>query len=98
VINIAKAIIKNSYSKARVYLREPVSVTGERLTLKDHYSDELKECYNAIYRTEEEFDELFFSILQKSGFKIIGSDFLYQEKELNNRKETRQKYYYLEKI
>ena len=42
-----------------IYIRETISLVNERLTLKDFYSEDLKTDYNAIYRTKEEFLELF---------------------------------------
>lgn len=70
------------------YLREPVA-TKERLTLKEFYSEELNEDYNAIYRTEKEYFKLF-SILK--GFELLKSGFLY-DKSVHDRSETVHKYY-----
>jgi hypothetical protein len=64
--------------------------------LKDFYSDELKCNYNAIYRTREELEELFEKAFFNKGFEITKKDFLTDD-SLNNRKETAQYYYILER-
>jgi 2-polyprenyl-3-methyl-5-hydroxy-6-metoxy-1,4-benzoquinol methylase len=66
-------------------IREPISING-RLTLKNIESDELKQTYNAIYRTVDELELFFRKYLNAS---IFYSKDLYK-KELNNRKETKQ--------
>jgi SAM-dependent methyltransferase len=88
-------ILKLSSPKCRIYLREPVSVLDEKLSLIDHYSKELNTSYNAIYRTEKELLS-FLHPLCLRGFKLIKSDWMYKDPSLNNRKETMQKYFYLE--
>ena len=44
------------------YIRETISVIGDRLTLKDFFSEDLGEEYNSVYRTENEFLDLFEGI------------------------------------
>ena len=78
--------------EAVVCMREPVAVE-ERLTLKEFYSEELQENYNAIYRTCEEHMRSYRQVFEKESFKLAESDFLYKEKGLNNRKETAQYYW-----
>jgi 2-polyprenyl-3-methyl-5-hydroxy-6-metoxy-1,4-benzoquinol methylase len=80
---------------AIICIREPIGIE-ERLTLKDFYSDELKCNYNAIYRTREELEELFEKAFLNKGFEITKKDFL-TEGALNNRKETAQYHYILER-
>lgn len=77
---------------AIVCLREPVAI-NERLTLKEFYSEALKENYNAIYRTREEHMKIYDMVLEKEGFTLLEEGFLYQEETLNNRKETAQYYW-----
>lgn len=77
-----------------IYMREPVSLLKERLTLKDFYSEEIQSYYNAIYRTDEEYKEYFVQYLPH--FDISEADFIYP-KELHNQNETRHKYYILKK-
>ena len=69
---------------------------SERLTLKDFYSEELKENYNAIYRTRDEFMTLFERTLLKEGFMIREQDFMFPS-NLNNRAETAQYYFIFER-
>lgn len=79
-----------------ICIREPVGIK-DRLTLKDFFSDELKDNYNAIYRTRRELQQFFGDTLMKKGFKIRQEGFLFDEDELNNRKETAQYFYILER-
>lgn len=81
---------------AVICIREPIGIC-ERLTLKDFYSEELKDNYNAIYRTREEILQVFDDTLFKNGFRIREEGFLFEEINLNNRKETAQYYYILER-
>jgi 2-polyprenyl-3-methyl-5-hydroxy-6-metoxy-1,4-benzoquinol methylase len=76
---------------ARIYIREPIGLET-RLTLVDFYSEELQAKYNAIYRTHDELWDMFQQTLLARGFRCRQDDFLYPA-EMNNRKETRQKYY-----
>lgn len=69
---------------------------SERLTLKDYYSEELKEEYNSIYRTRDEFMTLFERTLLKEGFVIREKDFMFSG-NLNNRAETAQYYFIFER-
>ena len=69
----------------------------ERLTLKDYFSDELQDNYNAIYRTQQEMLKFIKDNFVQTGFDITHQDFLFKEDDLNNRKETRQYYYILER-
>ena len=69
----------------------------ERLTLKDYFSDELQDNYNAIYRTQQEMLKFIKDNFVQTGFDITQQDFLFKEDDLNNRKETRQYYYILER-
>lgn len=71
-----------------VVLREPVGV-DERLTLKDHWSDELGSAYNAIYRTRAELEALLHSSFGSRLASVEGR-WLYDDPALNNRSETRQ--------
>lgn len=69
-----------------VYIREPVGLE-KRLTLKEHFSEELNEYYHAIYRTASEY-ELFFKETLDT-FTLTRSSLLFPD-ELCNRKETAQ--------
>lgn len=81
--------------KCRIVLREPVGMR-ERLTIKEHFSDELEQSYNAIYRTQRELEDCMTGTLFASGFRIAGQGDVY-EAELNNRAETIQRWMVLER-
>jgi SAM-dependent methyltransferase len=80
----------------RIVFREPVGV-GQRLTLRDHYSDELEHEYHAIYRTEDELLEAMRGPLLGNGFDLTGRGDVFDELDLNNRAETRQRWLVLER-
>lgn len=69
----------------------------DRLTLKDFYSEELQSDYNAIYRTRDEYMKLFADALMPSGFIVTDEGFMFDDSHLNNRKETAQYYFILER-
>lgn len=80
-----------------ICVREPIGL-GERLTLQNFYSDELKDDYNAIYRTRDEITGFLQENLLKKGFVVREEGFLFDEDQaLNNRKETAQYYFILER-
>ena len=81
---------------AIICIREPIGME-ERLTLKDYFSDELQDNYNAIYGTQQEMLKFIKDNFVQTGFDITQQDFLFKEDDLNNRKETRQYYYILER-
>ncbi len=82
---------------AVICVREPIGL-GERLTLQNFYSDELKDDYNAIYRTRDEIIGFLQKSLLDNGFEIKEEGFLFDEDQtLNNRKETAQYYFILER-
>lgn len=72
-----------------ICIREPLGIE-QRLTLKDYFSDELNDEYNAIYRTRDELEVFLKKTFLKKGFKIDDEGWMFEEKELNNRKETSQ--------
>ena len=76
-------------------IREPIGL-GDRLTLKDFFSEELKDNYNAIYRTDDEIKNILGKTLLLNGFSITHEGFLFDD-SLNNRKETSQYFYILER-
>lgn len=82
--------------QAKICIREPIGLQ-ERLTLKDFYSDELNDEYHAIYRTKSELMKFIKNSLINKGFSIEKEGFLFEEDELNNRKETAQYFFILER-
>lgn len=81
--------------KCRIVMREPVGIL-ERLTIKEHFSDELEQSYNAIYRTQRELEGYMTDTLFASGFRIVDQGDVY-DAELNNRAETIQRWIVLER-
>lgn len=81
--------------KTRIVLREPVGIV-QRLTIKEHFSDELDQHYNAIYRTQQELQQLMCNALFTSGFMLVAQGDVY-EAQLNNRAETIQRWLVLER-
>jgi len=73
-------------SDGLIYVREPIALE-ERLTLKEHFSEELDENYHAIYRTVAEYETFFGKTLK--GFTLALASPLFPN-ELCNRKETAQ--------
>ena len=58
-----------------IFAMEPISCMETRLTLKDFYSDGLEADYNAIYRTENEYRDVFAKLNCNETF----SDYLFKE-------------------
>lgn len=85
--------------KSVIYIREPVDLIEERLTLKNFYSDELNSDYNVIYRSSGEFkDKIKEHLIDNgTGYKITEEGILFEKDSLNNRKETSQYYFILER-
>ena len=67
------------------------------MTFNDFYSEELRDDYNAIYRTRDELLEIFEDTLFENGFSVEQEGYLFEEPELNNRKETSQYYFILKR-
>ncbi|MBP3790403.1 MAG: class I SAM-dependent methyltransferase [Methanobrevibacter sp.] len=74
----------------KLFIMEPISHMGERLTLKDFYSEGLEADYSAIYRTEDEYMELFKYLNPNEVF----SDDLFED--LSDHSETHYKYFIIE--
>lgn len=72
-------------------IREPIAIK-ERLTLKHFFSEELRDNYNAIYRTREELMDIFNDTLLPAGFHVEREGWMFED-SLNNRKETAQYYF-----
>lgn len=85
---VISEINKISDNNTVIYIRETLSKLESRLTLKDFYSEDLNEEYNAIYRTENELINFFDGLKDKS---IIDSDEIYND--TNVREETGYKYF-----
>jgi cyclopropane fatty-acyl-phospholipid synthase-like methyltransferase len=73
--------------KTRVVIREPVGLNF-RLTLKNHFSKDMEQYYNAIYRTFDELHAMIESKLLCNGFNLGDHGQLFSDNSLNNRAET----------
>ena len=77
-----------------IYLQESVSITGNRLTLNEFYSKDLKCTYSAIYRTKNDYDTLIAK--QLTSIEILKTGLLLDEKS-GAREETNAQYWFLKK-
>ena len=81
---------------ARILIREPMGLS-QRLTLSDHFSEELEQDYHAIYRTEGELRTMVDQRLAPAGFRMLAGGDVYDDPDLNNRGDTRQRWTVLER-
>ena len=58
----------------------------------------MEQVYNAIYRTEGELLLIISQTLGKAGFKLNESGYVYTQQEMNNRADTVQKWYLLDRL
>lgn len=77
-----------------IYISEPIAME-ERLTLNAFYSDTIEDNYSAIYRTEQEYQEIF-EVFYRKGFRLKASESLFKE-DIKKQKETKQWIYILER-
>ena len=96
VLETFNRVAEVAASNCRLLIREPVAI-GERLTIKDHFSSDLDQVYNAIYRTESELLIMISETLGPVGFTLLDSGYVYEQPEMNNRADTVQKWYLLER-
>ncbi len=96
VYSVLNQVVEYCESNTIICIREPIGIS-DRLTLKEYYSEELRDYYNAIYRTTDELKEVLECTLLKEGFEISEEGFLFDDENLNNRKDTAQYYYILER-
>lgn len=90
--NIFTNLLKffNQTEPLQLYIRESMSLLDTRLTLDDFYSNNLESNYSAIYRTDQEYKDLF-KIFEPIGLRLSKEE-LFPE-TLGNNTETRQKFY-----
>lgn len=96
LLRMLSGIASVSAMKCRLIFREPVGL-GKRLTLRNHWSDELEDEYHAIYRTEGELRAAMEKTLLSEGFNWVNSGDVYTDPSLNNRADTRQRWILLER-
>lgn len=80
--------------KSIIYISEPVALI-ERLTLHSFYSKQIDDKYSAIYRTEDEYKDLFSPLLEK-GYVWKTSELFFEE-DIKKQKETQQWMFILER-
>lgn len=85
LLQLYKTIDKFLLQGAKLYVQESVSIINQRLTLKNFYSDELKENYSAIYRTPEEYTDFIKSSI--NNLNLVKKEFILTE-NTGARKET----------
>ena len=78
----------------RIYIKESVGINN-RYTLKDIYSEELGSQYSAIYRSVEEYNNVFSETFVD--LKLLHDGEIFKEGILHNRKETTVYYWIFEK-
>lgn len=97
VTRLLGTLVRHLAPGALIYLREPMGIE-ERLTLVEHWSEELGASYNAIYRACKEILVLLERIFASDEFLLTRPEPLFGERELNNRAETRQYFCFVEKV
>lgn len=95
VFDTLSLIAQLSSKDALVYIRESVSEMDVRLTLKEYFSEELDQVYNAIYRTPDELRDVIGSTLVPAGFQFQADGDYAFPPHLRNRAETAQRYFIL---
>lgn len=81
---------------SRLLIREPMGLE-QRLTISEHYSDELEQDYSAIYRTQQELETMLRECLPEPEFSLRDGGDVYDDPDLNNRSDTRQRWMLVER-
>lgn len=92
-----ESVVKVASKDCVFLLREPVGIK-KRLTIKEHFSEDMEQFYNAIYRTADELIMLCDNTLGAAGFTLVESGGVFKTKGLNNRVETRQEYFLFSRV
>lgn len=87
-----QAMLSVSARRSLFLVREPVAL-DQRLTISDHYSEDMGQLYNAIYRTEKELLAFFKNELVSGGYDLVDSGDVFSDPKYNNRTETKQKFF-----
>lgn len=96
VVNTFSCMARSVNREGLILLREPLGM-GVRLTLDNIYSTDMNQRYSAIYRTEKEIVGLFYSAVDRECFDIIDKGDVYDDESLNNRAETRQRWFLIKR-
>ena len=89
-----RAMAECAATRCRFILREPVGIPN-RLTIKGHFSEDMDQIYNAIYRTENELMAMIAPTFLAAGFEVVERGDVYADADLNNRAETKQRFFVL---
>lgn len=84
----------NALTTQTIYLQESVSLTNERLTLKEYYSNDLKRAYSAIYRIIPEYESFLKNYC--TNFKLVSKGLLL-DAQTGKREETNAAYWILKR-
>ena len=87
ILQLMKNINNIKFNNTIIYIRETISVIEDRLTLKNYYSEDLNEKYNAIYRTKDELLNFF----KELNMKLIKTNKIHES--LNKHNETGYRYF-----
>lgn len=90
VQRVFDALPELAAARATIFLREPIAMS-KRLTLRQHWSDDLGQSYSAVYRHSDDYRHLAASILEPAGFDLIADQPMAER--LRNRSETSQHYF-----
>jgi SAM-dependent methyltransferase len=93
ILRLFSSVAHIAAPASRFYVREPIA-KAQRLTLDGYWSEELDASYSAVYRTRAEYLELFSGL---NGFHIRYEDEPFPQ-ELQNRTETEQRFFLLERV
>jgi SAM-dependent methyltransferase len=93
VLRLFDTVSQSACPNGRIYIREPIA-KSQRLTLDAYWSEELRSLYSAVYRTRSEYLDLFCGL---RAFRLLseGEPF---PRELQNRTETEQRFFILERV
>lgn len=92
LLDALTCIRKASDDGARILFREPVA-QSERLSIIEHFSEDLDATYNAIYRTRAELLSSYEEAFAPVGLKVLDSGYVFADTDLNNRAETAQEWF-----
>jgi cyclopropane fatty-acyl-phospholipid synthase-like methyltransferase len=96
VLEALRRLVRLAAPITRLIMREPIAVQN-RLTLREHFSEDMDQNYNAIYRTESELLAMLEATIGVAGFRMTESGDVYAESALNNRVETKQRWFLWER-
>lgn len=95
ILNALRGYVDIVETGSKIMFREPIALEN-RLTLLEHFSDDMDQQYSAIYRTEAELLLLIKTVFGDE-FYQMGAGHVYPGTALNNRIETKQKWFLWEK-